>query len=350
MLRTRRAIVLGGLATAVAARAAHSQVSFKDKRITMLISSPPGGGNDTVGRLIGRFLKKHLPGEPEVIIQNMPGANNMLALNHLVHRTPPDGLTIVIVAAQPFEPVMFRHPSARYDPKALAVVGGISRGGMVMVISKEAEPKLYNKSASPAVIGMFDAMPHGGLQSALFAIEYLGWNARWVVGYRGTQDIMLAIDRGEIDMMSTGNLYEIADRLKSGALKIVNQTGRLENGKVLGRQDYGNAPLFPEQIKGKITDPLAQEAYDYWLAQNTLDKVLVMAPGTPAEILQVYRTALDKVFEDPEFQKLGGAVSEGLSWTPAPDVENAIRTLADTMPETLDYFKALMRKQGMHVR
>jgi tripartite-type tricarboxylate transporter receptor subunit TctC len=75
-----------------------------------------------------------------------------------------------------------------------------------------------------------------------------------------------------------------------------------------------------------------------------------MAPGTPAEILQVYRTALDKVFEDPEFQKLGGTVSEGLSWTPAPDVENAIRTLADTMPETLDYFKALMRKQGMHVR
>jgi hypothetical protein len=56
------------------------------------------------------------------------------------------------------------------------------------------------------------------------------------------------------------------------------------------------------------------------------------------------------VFEDPEFRKFGETVSAGLSWTPAPDVENAIRTLADTTPEMLEYFAALMRKQGMHVR
>jgi tripartite-type tricarboxylate transporter receptor subunit TctC len=347
---TRRAIVLGGLATAVAAQAAESQVWFKDKVVTLIISSPPGGGNDTVGRLVGRFLRKHLPGQPQIIIQNMPGGNGMTSLNHLVHRTPPDGLTIVVLSPQPFDPVVFRHPSALYDPKTLAVAGGINRGGMAIVISKEAEPKLYDKSAPPAVIGSIDAMPHGGLQAALFAIKYLGWNARWVLGYRGTQDIMLAIDRGEIDVTSTGNLFEIADRLKSGALKIVNQTGRVENGKVLGRPDYGNAPLFPEQMEGKITDPTAQRAYDYWLAENTIDKVLVLSPKTPAEIVQIYRAALDKVFEDPEFQELGERVSEGLSWTPAPDVENAIRTLADTTPETLEYLRGLMREQGMSVR
>jgi len=95
---------------------------------------------------------------------------------------------------------------------------------------------------------------------------------------------------------------------------------------------------------------MAQQAYDYWLAQNTIDKVLVLSPNTPAEIVQIYRAALYKVFEDPEFRKFGETISEGLSWTPAPDVENAIRTLADTTPETLDYLRGLMRKQGMRVR
>src|SRR5262249_7485796 len=154
----------------------------------------------------------------------MPGGNGMTSLNHLVHRTAPDGLTIVVQSPQPFEPVVFRHPSALYDPKTLAIAGGISRGGTVIFITSEAEPRLYDKSLPPAVIGSIDATPHGGLQPALFAIEFLGWNARWVVGYRGTQDIMLAFDRGEIDMTSTGSLFQIADRLKSGTLKIVNQS------------------------------------------------------------------------------------------------------------------------------
>ena len=124
-------------------------------------------------------------------------------------------------------------------------------------------------------------MPHGGLQAALFAIKYLGWNARWVLGYRGTQDIMLAIDRGEIDVTSTGNLFEIADRLS---------LGRLEDRQPdwARREWEGSRPAGLWQCTavsgadgGQDHHLMAQRAYDYWLAENTIDKVLVLSPKRP---------------------------------------------------------------------
>jgi hypothetical protein len=84
-------------------------------------------------------------------------------------------------------------------------------------------------------------------------------------------------------------------------MKIVNQSGGMEDGKIVGRADYGNAVLFTDQMKGKIKDPVAQQSFDYWMAMNIADKWLALAPNTPDEILQVYRDAFTKMAADPEF-------------------------------------------------
>lgn len=95
--QAQAAIAVIGLALALSPAAqADSPLSFKDQKITMLIGSAPGGGTDTAGRQIGRFIGKYLPGEPTFIIQNMPGASGITSLNHFVHRTEPNGLTIVM--------------------------------------------------------------------------------------------------------------------------------------------------------------------------------------------------------------------------------------------------------------
>jgi tripartite-type tricarboxylate transporter receptor subunit TctC len=328
---------------------ARSQVSFKDKAITMIVTTSPGGGNDAVGRLIARFLQKYLPGGPSVVVQNLPGANETIATIHFLTRTEPNGLALLVGSSTPVDPIVFRASAVRYDPRTLVMIGGVGRGGSIIFVTSEAEPRLYDKSAAPVVIGSVGAMPRSAMQPAIWSIEYLGWNAKWVTGYSGTNESMLAFDRGEIDMTSTGNMFQIKDRLESGRLKIVVQTGMLVDGRIVGRPDYGDAPLFTDQMKGKIVDKTAQQAFDYWLANNNLDKWVALAPGTPEQIVESYRTAFRRMAADSDFMAFGEQIGEGFTPTTAADVEQSVRTLAETPPAALDYIKGVMRKQGLRI-
>ena len=151
-------------------------------------------------------------------------------------------------------------------------------------------------------------------------------------------------------MASTGVIDQIADRLKSGSLVILNQSGSIENGKIIGRSEFGDAPIFPLQMQEKQVPPLAKQALDYWFALSNLDKWLGLVPKTPDNIVAAYREAFTKASADKEFVQQGRAMSDGFEPTVASDVEAFARTLADTTPETLEYVKDLMRKQGMRVK
>jgi tripartite-type tricarboxylate transporter receptor subunit TctC len=330
--------------------AAEDVVNFKGKTITLLVGSEVGGGTDASARLVAPFLTKYLPGQPTVVVQNLPGASGIKALNHFVQRVAPDGLTAINGSISMIDPITYRGANAQYDPKNLRFIGGVGRGGGAIFTSKDAAERLLDKSKKPVIIGSALTVPRSIMQPALWCIEYLGWNATWIVGYHGTNEVMLALDRGEIDMTSTGNLFQIKDRLNSGQLKLINQSGYLANGKIVARQDYGDTPLFPEQMKGKIKDPIAQKAYDYWEALNNGDKWVALPPATPENIVAVYREAFAKASTDPEFREKGEKISDGFEPMTAQDVEMVARTLADTPPAAIDYTKELMRKQGIGVQ
>lgn len=337
------------IATPSSAPAA-ADLSFKDKTVIMLIGSQPGGGTDASGRAIARFMGKYLPGTPSVAVQNMPGASGVTAMNHFTNRTAPDGLTVIMGSNSTIDPVVYRNANAQYDTRTIRVIGGIGRGGTLLFVSKAAEPRLFNKSAEPAIIGSIGAVPRPGMQPALWSIEYLGWNAKWVVGYPGSSEVMVAFDRGEIDITSTSNIFLIQDRLKNGSLKILYQSGAVEGGKVTGRPEFGDAPLFSELMAGKVQDKAAQQAFDYWAALSSVDKWLGLPPGTPDDILAAYRESFRLFSADKDFQDLGEKISDGFGSIAASDVEAIIRTLADTPPEALQFLTSLMRKQGLRVK
>jgi tripartite-type tricarboxylate transporter receptor subunit TctC len=342
--------IIGLAMVGMSCASAQDTPSFKGKTITLIVGSEPGGGTDASGRTIAPYLRKYLPGQPNVVVQNMPGAGGMTALNYFVQRTQTDGLTAINGSISMIDPISFRRSSSQYDPKTLRFAGGIGRGGTVIFINKNAEPRLFDKSKKPVVIGSVLAIPRSAMQPALWCIEYLGWNAEWIVGYHGTNEVMLALDRGEIDMTSTGNIFQIQERVNSGQLKVLNQSGSIENGQIVRRQDFGDAPLFPDLMKGKIKDSTAQKAFDYWVALNSGDKWLALAPGTPEPIVAAYRDAFKQIAADPEFLERGEKISEGFAPMTARDVEGIAQTLADTPPEAIDYTKALMRKQGIRVQ
>ena len=166
---------------ALIAPASAETISFQGKTITAIIGSAPGGGTDVVGRLFATFLAKHLPGSPAVVVQNVPGADGVTALNYFLKQVRPDGLTISISSNVTVDPLNVRQKQVLYDPTKFPIIGGSGRGGDVIVISNEAEKRLYDKSLPPAVMGALVGVPRSGMQATAWGIEYLGWNAKWVV-------------------------------------------------------------------------------------------------------------------------------------------------------------------------
>ena len=339
----------GFLGGAVATASAQAQPAFTlaGQRVTMLIGFATGGGTDAAGRVLAPYLEKHLPGQPNIIVRNMPGASGITAMNHLVQQTAPDGLVFTMGTNGQVDPVNYRKPQSHYDPGKFVYFGGIGRGGYALVIRSEAAARLMDKSAKPVVMGSIGGWPRPAMQVTVWGIEFLGWNARWVTGYQGTNDLMLALERGEVDMTSTGNMFQLGKLVESGKFRIVNQSGSLQNGKFVGRPDLGSAPVFFDQMGGKTTDALTQKAFDYWIAITNTDKILALVKGTPDPIVETYRAAFRKAVADPDFIAKAQSISEDFAPMAHTDVELLIKTLEATPQEVLDYLAKLFAKQGL---
>lgn len=349
-MRTIAKVVATLLALAAQATGVLAQtVDFSGKTITMLIGYAAGGGTDASGRMIAPFLSKYLPGTPAVVVQNVPGADGLIALNWFVQQAKPDGLTVTMSSGTSADPGHFRKPESKYDPTKFQFVGGVGRGGTVMVIRKDALGRLQNKTAKPVVMGALAGVPRSGMLMTAWGIEYLGWNAKWVLGYRGTKDLFIALERGEIEMTSTANLAEVKTLLDSGQVVMLSQSGTLDNGKWVPRSDLpANVPVISSLIDGKISEPTALAAFEYWKALNAVDKWLALPPGTPTEVVQTYRTAYAKASADPEFAVLGRKISQDFSVQLVTDVEALIKTLGGIPDRSLDYMNVVLKKQGIN--
>ena len=286
------------LSLAVAALAAEP-VSFKGRTITMVIGYAPGGGTDLSGRLIASYLGSRLPGNPAVIVQNVPGADGLTEMNYFVQQVRPDGFTLTMGSGSQSEPTHYRTPQAHFDPTRFAFIGGVGRGGSALVITRDAEARLYDKSTPPVIMGSTSGAPRSNMEMAAWGKEFLGWNLKWVTGYRGTSDVFLALERGEIDMTATGTIAPIAKLLDTGRYKILVQTGSLRDGNFVAREDFGGAPLIPVLMDRKIKDPIAQQAFNYWLDLHSgAEKWLALQPDAPRPMLDAYRVAFDAAVRD----------------------------------------------------
>ena len=338
--------VVSGLAAVVAAVAAEP-MSFKGKTVTMVVGYPAGGGTDVSGRVIASFLGSNLPGSPSIIVQNVPGADGLTAMNYFVQQVKPDGLTLTMGSGSQSEPTHYRTPQAHFDPTKFAFIGGAGRGGSALVIKRDAEQRLYDKSMPPVIMGTTSGAPRSNMEMAGWGKEFLGWNLKWVIGYRGTSDVFLALERGEIDMTATGTLAPIAKLLATGQYKILVQTGALRDGKFVGRGDFGDAPLIPVLMEGKIKDPVARQAFKYWLDLHSgAEKWLALPPGSPRPMLDAYRDAFQGVVQDPEFIERSKKIADDFTPIGYADVESWMKDLGGTTDAAIAYLSEMMRRQG----
>ena len=322
-------------------------VSFKGKRINVIIGSQPGGGTDGTTRLVGRFLEKYLPGKPKMIYRNMPAGHGVKASNYFANVVKKDGLTWMGGASSYVDANNLRKKVVKYDPTKYAFIGAISRGGSVILIRKDRLANLTDKSKKPVIVGGLDGSRNWA-QLILWGTDYLGWNVKFVIGYPGSAALALALRRGEIDMFGTSSLIMHQNLNKTGKFKELVQMGEPgPNGTIVRRLSFKDVPTMPALMKGK-TSGLAKETFDYWKKTSQIDKWYALPPGTPKKYVAVYRKAYQKAIKDPGFIKAGKfQFSADFNPVSAEDIARLVRDTAYPRIEITNYQRTLKVKYGL---
>lgn len=336
------------LAVMLGAVTAAQSADFAGQRIFLVVGTEAGGGTDSTGRLLTPYFEKYLPGNPTVVVRNMPGASGITAINYVHLQTKRDGLTLMVGSNSQVNPFFIAKAKGQYAPEKFRHIGGLGRGGSVLLIASDAAARLTDKNAAPVNYGVIDPT-RSAAQTAMWGIEYLGWNVKWVAGYRGAADTTVALERGELDMNATGNFYLVQRMVNTGKFKVLTQQGEPVDGRYVGRPEFGDAPVFADLIAGKITDPMAKQAYGYWESVIAVDKWVALAEGTSDDVTNAYRAAFQRMVKDPDFIARGKKISEDLSPMSHLDMEKFIGQMAGVTEETEVFIKNLLRKQGLRI-
>jgi tripartite-type tricarboxylate transporter receptor subunit TctC len=282
--------------------AAAADALIAGKTIRLLVGSPVGGGTDRTARLVAHYLAPLLPGEPVLIVQNMPGGGGILALNSLAGRSAADGLTLLLGSSSALTPDLVRdNPAVHYDPRQLAFIGGFAADSAVLVADRAAFARMQ-AGGPPLVVAQVGAA-RTAAQMALWGAATLGWRIRWISGYAGSADLATALLRGEADMTDTAGRANLQPLLADHRFLALAQSGVMANGRLKPGNGLEAIPLFSDLLAGKLDGPAAP-IFARWLATTQIGKFLVLPPATPAPIVAIYRDAFRAMTANPYFQDL----------------------------------------------
>jgi tripartite-type tricarboxylate transporter receptor subunit TctC len=291
---------------------------YKGKTITLIIGGSEGGGYDTMARAISRHIGRHIPGNPAIIVRNMPGASGMAATNHLYSAAEKDGTVIGLLQNNNPLAQLFGNKAARFDATKFNWLGTPSIEVAVVVVwhavPVNSVDDLRTRETTMGASGVQSGQAFvGRLLNAT-----LGTKMRVVPGYKGMGDIFLAMERGEIDGYP-GVFYSAlaATRptwLPEKRAKVIVQFGSHSLKELPG------VP-FATDLTANVEDRLLMEAA---AARQALGRPLVMPPGVPADRLVAMRKALVDTFDDPAF--LADAKKNRMELT-APQSGHAVQEL-----------------------
>ena len=332
---------IGFAASASTVIAANAPVTFQGKTLTILISSSPGGGTDTAGRLISQFLPKYLPGNPVTVVQNMPGGGGTIANNHFYANAKPDGLTLLQDSSSAIGNMNRGGSRIKYDHRKNRAVGSIARGGSILMVRKELKDSLTDVKSRKLVVGDTDGI-RTWVSMTVWSAEYLNWNLRWLYGYKGSREPSLALRQGEIDLWATSNSRLISDMRKEGFIEMIYQQDEER------RADFRDVPTFKEYLGNKKPSGVAWDAYQAWANSEDLDKFIVAPSRTPDNVVAALRDGYIKMNKDDEFKALATKFfGESWSLSSGEQTEALIKKLTSIPKPAQDFLTQIRKKYGL---
>jgi tripartite-type tricarboxylate transporter receptor subunit TctC len=322
-------ILLASLALALCAAAPAASQPLST--ITITVGTSAGGTYDASARLLARHMGQYLPGNPQFIIQNLPGGGGLVAFNQLANTAPRDGSVMTISDGAVLFEALFGNPAARFDARKLNWIGSRARETPLCVAMASKVP---GKSAAT----IKDAQQHevvvgaiGGTRtdnSSRLANALLGTKLKIVTGYPGSSEIVLALERGEVEGMCGWSWTTIKRRvpewLRDKKLNLLVQTG------VEKAPDLPDVPLALDLARNNEERDIMR----LLISDTQIATPLIAPPDVPAARVAELRNAFDQAMQNP--QLLADAQQQQIDIDPTPGVK--LQAAVDqmfTLPEPI---------------
>ncbi len=305
-----KATGLAALAALSFATPASAQRSFEGQNIRLVIASTASGPVDTVGRQFAPFISRHIPGNPNFIVENRPGAVGVIAANYIYNVAKPDGLTIGVLFGMVTQGLM-QGPSIKYDPAKFNLLGAVSATQVLLARNELGlkTPRDLLNPAKPLVLASLGTGSTTDAANRLF-LEMIGAKYKYVSGYPGQAEAILAVARGEASLANASHSSYLARRetiRKEGLYDAVVQRGELSaKGDFRRNSQLMELPTMVEVIEN--INPAALNSPDF-AAYRTIVGALavhysfVLPPGADPALVDMMRKAVKAGLEDPEARR-----------------------------------------------
>lgn len=296
---------------------------YEGKIINIIVALPPGGGYDRMARVMAKYLPRHIPGKPYVVIQNMSGASSIIGVNILYNKAKPDGLTIGTFNRNLVFAQLLKQEGILFDLAKFPWIGSPSVEATVLSIRGDLPYKTYDqllKAKEPLICG-HTGPTNNSYQFTALLMGYAGLKTR-MVRYSGTSDIWLALERKEIEGTSAAN--SSLQLLSRGLLRPIVR-GRVSEPGI------ENLPVNEDLTNDKV----GKTIMGVLSAVDLVGRPFVAPPGTKPEMMKILRTAFDRVAKDPEVKAELDKVKMGLNYVTAEKSLEVINYVLNQPPEVV---------------
>src|SRR5215203_4401590 len=270
---------------------------YKGKTITIVVASSPGGGYDLYGRMIARHIGKHIPGNPSVVVNNMPGAASNVAAAYIYNVAPKDGTVIgALFMGAVVDPLFGNRPRPTHDTSKFNYIGNANKDVYVCLIRAEAPVKNFAETFDKEIVMGGTAEGASTRDFSVLLKNLLGAKFKIVSGYPGSREVNLAMERGEVHGGCGQSWSSVA----------ANHRTQFNEGrfKVLVQEDTAGYPELnsqgiPRTIEFAKTDEQRQ-ILDLVYSQTVFGRPYVVAPEVPKERVDALRKAFMAAIRDPD--------------------------------------------------
>lgn len=318
---------------------ASAQDSFyKGKTIRMIVGLSAGGGYDTYTRVIARNMARHIPGNPTIVVENMTGAGSLIAANYMFKVAKPDGLTIGHFLGGLFLQQLLGKPGIEFQGRKFEFVGAPAADSQMVAISKRLGFTTVEQWRASKKVVKFGGVGAGSATDDITKIvkATLKLPIQLVSGYKGTAEIRLAFDSGEVDGLSNSwNSFKSTwpKELKAGDVIMILQAVKKPNPEV------GNVPRVIDFAKTDLDRKVIEVGIHGY---NPTARPYVLPPATPKARLQVLRKAFTDTMKDPQFLDEAKKARLDLSPLSGEELEATVRGIYDAEPEVVAKLKEIL--------
>ena len=307
---------------------------YAGKTVELIVGYPPGGSNDVYGRAVARHIGRHIPGSPQVVFRNMPGAGSILAANHIYNVAPKDGTVLGLLAATNVLDERLGAPGVKFETAKFSWIGRVSSSVNVTAMWSTSKIKTINDAfTSEAALGAT------GTGSTVYVYpnvlnRVLGAKFKLVMGYGGSNEAMLAMERGEVEGHSTSwEAYKSAhpDWIKDKKINVVVQYG-------LNR--HPDLPDVPTCVEIAKTDEQKQILRAVVNATE-IGKAILSSPGLPAERVAALRKAFMDMTKDHEFASELEKMRVELTPMDGAKLQELVQEVGNLTPDLVQKIKAV---------